>query len=59
MPMDELSLDFAVLDDLALGVERARLDVSDLGTITARRHGSNHRNSLHIVQLERSVLGSP
>ncbi len=35
MPMDELSLDFATLDDLALGVERARLDVSDLGTVTA------------------------
>lgn len=39
MPTDELSLDFDLLDDLALGVERARIDVDALGQINAGKLG--------------------
>lgn len=36
----ELSLDFSVLDDLALGVERSRINASDLGEVKAHRIGA-------------------
>lgn len=39
MPMDDLSLDFELLDDLALGVERARINVAALGQVVARGFG--------------------
>lgn len=37
--MDELSLDFDLVDDLALGVERERIDLDALGQVTAGELG--------------------
>lgn len=39
MPLDELSLDFELLDDLALGVERGRIIASDLGQVRVPSFG--------------------
>lgn len=56
MPMDDLYLDFALLDDLALGVERARIDVTALGQVIAQGFGSVIETAFIASTWEHSML---